>query len=266
MPLKNHTSFSLEVPGLGRRFLQASGLDVILNSLKQPNSQVGREAIRTDLKDISIAADKQLHEKISAFLLSHSDYPILSEEADDQLDFAKAKGPYWIIDPLDGSLNFHRSIPLNCISIALWEGRKPRLGIVYDFHRDEMFEADTKKGAFLNGVPIHVSTTKKPSDGIVSTGFPSWRSYEAKALKQFVSKVQNWKKVRMIGSAALTLAWISSGRFDAYVEEDVRIWDVAAGLALVQAAGGSILCKPNARKNFVTTIATNGSIPLKLLA
>jgi myo-inositol-1(or 4)-monophosphatase len=121
------------------------------------------------------------------------------------------------------------------------------------------------KGARLNGEKIETSPVKNKNQGVICTGFPSWRDYGTDSLSRFVRKVQEWKKVRMIGSAALSLAWVACGRVEAYMEEDIRIWDVAAGLALVRAAGGEIYFKTNISANFVTAAAANSYISIKEL-
>lgn len=218
-------------------------------------------------KDISLSTDKFINRELISFLKANTTFPILSEESENQANFLQFNDHFWIVDPLDGTLNYSRSIPISCISIALWKGVKPIIGVIYDFLRDEMFIGVAKKsefakevGAWLNNIPIITSEVKSKSDGVIATGFPSWRDYGTKSIAQFVTKVQQWKKVRLLGSAALSLAWVASGRMDAYVEEDIRIWDVAAGLSLVKAAGGEVFLKVNNRPNFVTAVATNGKI------
>ena len=173
---------------------------------------------------------------------------------------------------MDGTLNYSRSIPISCISIALWQRQKPVIGIIYDFYHDEMFTGAVeqspihgKVGAWLNNEPIMTAHVQDKKQGVICTGFPSWRDYGNESLYRFIKKVQGWKKVRLIGSAALSLAWVACGRVDAYMEEDIRIWDVAAGLALVKAAGGNVYFKANERSNFITAIATNRHIPIKEL-
>lgn len=219
-------------------------------------------------KDISINIDKYFNDEILKILNEESNFPILSEENKNGKDYKKYLDYYWIIDPLDGSLNLSRDIPLNCISVSLWKSDKPILGIIWDFNRSELFlgvndnSLGIEKGAWRNGVSISVSNVSKKENGIVSTGFPSWRSYESKALLNFIDLIKDFKKVRLLGSAALSLAWVSCGRFDAYIEEDIRIWDVAAGVALIEAAGGDILIKAKERANFVTAIASNGQIKI----
>ena len=218
-------------------------------------------------KDISLALDKQLHEEINYFLRTHFQFPILSEEAQNPLDFQHYEEYVWIVDPLDGSMNYSREIPISCVSIALWRTRQPLIGVIWDFNRGDLYTGVTQSselageaGAWLNGQPISVSDIQQKQHGILCTGFPSWRDYGTESLLNFVMLVQDWKKIRMIGSAALSLAWVASGKADAYIEEDIRIWDVAAGLALVQAAGGNVYCVPGERMNFVIASATNGCV------
>lgn len=223
-------------------------------------------------KDISLSTDKYLNKEITTFLQSNFPYPVLSEESKEQLDFRDYDDYFWIIDPLDGTLNYSRSIPISCISIALWQKQKPVIGIIYDFYHDEMFSGAVEQspihreeGAWLNNEPIMTAHVLDKSQGVICTGFPSWRDYGTESLLKFVKKIQDWKKVRLIGSAALSLAWVACGRVDAYMEEDIRIWDVAAGLALVKAAGGNVYFKANERSNFVTAIAANKNLLIKEL-
>ena len=167
-------------------------------------------------------------------MLSRS-HPVLSEEAGGAID---EKGPTWIVDPLDGTVNYSRGIPISCVSIALWD-KGPVLGVVYDFNRDEMFSGIVGQGAFLNDDEIFVSKTIDRADAIMFTGFPAASSFDTEKLSGFVRLVQRYKKVRLLGSAALSLAYVACGRGDAYMEQRIRIWDVAAGVALVNAAGGA---------------------------
>ena len=105
--------------------------------------------------------------------------------------------------------------------------------------------------------PIKVSKIDKKEEAVICTGFPSGRKYDAGSLHAFIKRIIGWKKVRLLGSAALSLAWLGSGRVEAYIEEDIRIWDVAAGLAIVKAAGGEIEFQIRKEKNFVTVKAKN---------
>ncbi|WP_169517971.1 inositol monophosphatase family protein [Sediminispirochaeta bajacaliforniensis] len=228
-----------------------------------------RKILSAEKKDISLSTDKYINDRIASFLKNSFPYPVLSEENDIKTNYLNYDQCFWILDPLDGTLNYSRDIPLSCISIALWRKQQPVLGMIYDINHDEMYigvlenELGLTAGVWKNNAEISVSNTEKINTGILSTGFPSWRNYERESLYSFILLVQQWKKIRLVGSAALSLAWVASGRFDAYIEEDIRIWDVAAGLALVKAAGGDILCIPGKRENFVTAIATNGIIKAK---
>lgn len=193
-------------------------------------------------KDIKLQADLESEEIIINVLSQHFNYPILSEESGELNDFSQ-EGRYWVVDPIDGTLNFSRAIPFSCISIALYEKQTPILGVIYDFNRNEMFSALVGVGAWLNERPIHASNVTVRSNAVIATGFPSLRSYDKSSLDEFVTFVRDFKKVRLFGSAALSLAYVASGRIDAYCEDGIRFWDVAAGLAIVQAAGGSVYCR-----------------------
>lgn len=116
--------------------------------------------------------------------------------------------------------------------MALWKDKKPIFGIIYDFNRDELFSAYVGYKAFLNDIEIKNVNNFEKSKSVLATGFPTYMSHDSDTLKNFIDQVQTFKKIRMIGSAALSLAYVSCGRFDAYFEENIKIWDVAAGIAI----------------------------------
>lgn len=245
---------------------------IYIKKLREGVQYDSKTSLSSIKKDISLSTDKYLDKEITTFLQSNFPYLVLSEESGKQSDFRDYDDYFWIIDPLDGTLNYSRSIPISCISVALWQKQNPILGIIYDFYHDEMFTGVVEKteitgnvGAWLNGKPVTTAPVATKAQGVICTGFPSWRDYGSESLLNFVKKVREWKKVRLIGSAALSLAWVACGRVDAYMEEDIRIWDVAAGLALVKAAGGNIYYKANKRPNFVTTVATCKTISINQL-
>lgn len=196
--------------------------------------------------DLKLGADRQSEQIIMAKLHDGSNYPVLSEEIG-ETGYPDPHGYRWIVDPLDGSVNYRYGLPLACVSIALWRNATPCCGVVYDFWRDELFHAATGLGAFLNGQPTGVTATANLDQAVIATGFPANRDFADDALRKFITTLQRFRKVRLLGSAALSLAYVASGRVDAYHEEDIMLWDVAAGMALVNSAGGCASMKMSER-------------------
>jgi myo-inositol-1(or 4)-monophosphatase len=195
----------------------------------------------SDAKDIKTQADIAAQSAIFLKLTS-SGIPIISEENENK--HVELRGPTWIVDPLDGTLNFSRGFPMACVSIALWDGESPILGVIADIYHGNIFSGFVGEAAYLDGKKISVSDLTDASQAVICTGFPSGRNYERESLLEFVEKVRRFKKVRMLGSAALMLAQVAAGRADFYEEEGIYLWDVAAGLALVRAAGGDFRMIP----------------------
>ncbi|EOH3838898.1 inositol monophosphatase family protein [Campylobacter jejuni] len=184
-------------------------------------------------KDIKLQADLDSEKIICEILSNFFNYPILSEESYN-ISKEEKKEIYWIVDPLDGSLNFSQDIPICCVSVALYKGDKPILGVVYDFYRDEMFSGLVGIGTWLNNKKISVLNTKKDKkQAVLATGFSSYMNYSRSELEKFITHIQEFKKIRLLGSAALSLAYVACGRVDAYYEKDIAFWDVAAGMALI---------------------------------
>ena len=127
---------------------------------------------------------------------------------------------------------------MSAISIALWENGHPILGVIQDLFHDQVFYSYKNKGAWLNNKKIKVSTTKNISEAILATGYPSGSNLETTYLRNIVTNIQNYKKIRMLGSASLMLCYLATGNFDVYTENDIYIWDIAAGLCIVRDAGG----------------------------
>jgi len=211
-------------------------------------------------RDVKIEADLKLHRLIAERLAGETPYPVLSEEGDGLQASGSVPGHRWIIDPLDGSLNFSRGIPLSCISIALWRGIEPLLGVIYDLNRVELFSGLAAGGAWLNGQPVRVSDVETKGQAILVTGFPTGGDFSGTALSEIVREIQAYKKVRLLGSAALSLAYVACGRADAYQENDIAIWDVAAGLAIVKGAGGVAGFRTGGKENRLIVRAANGRL------
>lgn len=224
---------------LAVRAAQAAG-ECLRDAATRPRkvlSEIGR--------DIKLQADQDAEARILE-VLKTSPYPILAEESGEH-GMEGCNGPAWIVDPLDGTLNFNRGVPICCTSIALAQGEDLLLGLIYDFNRDELFTGIAGEGAWLNGAPMRVSDVNEPGKAILTTGFPTNRDYADDSLLEFVQYIQRFKKVRLLGSAALMLAYVACGRFEAYAEDDIMFWDVAGGAALVLAAGGYVEMRPSAR-------------------
>jgi len=192
-------------------------------------------------KDIKTEADMAAHEYICE-KLSNTGIPIISEEGNNEK--FNVSDRQWIIDPIDGTLNLFRRFCMSAVSIALWEGGVPVLGVVHHLFSNEVFTSFQHRGAYKNDHRISVSTIKQKNEAILATGFPSGRDYSKISLDKFIVNIQKYKKIRMLGSAALMLSYVANGNFDVYHEEDIYIWDVAAGLALVLEAGGTYRIRP----------------------
>ncbi len=211
-------------------------------------------------KDIKISADLRTEEVIIENLQQKADIPILSEEQGMIKESAGTNELCWVVDPLDGTVNYHRGIPMSNVSIGLCYRDEFILGVIYDFNRDELFRGIVGIGAWINDLPIRVSSVEKINEAIICTGFPVSMNLSKENIGSFVNKVQRYKKIRMIGSAALSLAYVASGRVDVYYENNIKLWDVAAGIALVRAAGG-IVWQSNKKDNILEhVLASNKSL------
>ena len=209
-------------------------------------------------KDVKISADGESEHLIIDILKEKSNLAILSEEKGIIEAAAESDDLRWIVDPLDGSLNFLRGIPSCCVSIGLWSRTRPMLGAIYDFNREELFTGIAETGAWLNGNSIKVSEISAENEAVLFTGFPVNTDYSPHALRDYIDQVRVFKKVRLIGSAALSLAYVAAGRGDAYFERDIMLWDVTAGLAILSGAGGKYSIRETNGGNAYEVYATNG--------
>lgn len=188
-------------------------------------------------------------------------HTILAEEGSTGGD---DRGHRWIIDPLDGTTNYSHGMPPFCVSIAYERAGELSVGVVYDPTIGEMFVAERGKGATLNGKAIHVSSTSVLRRALLATGFPYDAALMPLALSQFVWFARRAQAVRRIGSAALDMAYVAAGRFDGYWEASIHSWDIAAGVLLVEEAGGvvtSIHGRPlDLETPELTVLASNGTL------
>lgn len=174
------------------------------------------------------------------------------------------QGPRWIVDPLDGTINYAHGVPAFCVSIGVEQDGRMLAGGVYDAFKDEMFLAERGQGARLNGKKIRVSDTKELHKALLATGFPYDRQKKAAYYSERVRRALTvGRDVRRLGSAALDLAYVACGRFDAYWEYNVNPWDVSAGWLLVEEAGGRVTRidgAPYRVDDPSQTLATNGRL------
>lgn len=204
-------------------------------------------------KDIKLAADREA-ETLILELLQPTGIPILTEESGDMGD-AGTQGWRWLVDPLDGTMNFYKGLALCVVSIALWRGEEPVGGVVHDFVNDELFRGVAGHGATLNGRAIAVSSVRDVGQAVLMTGFPLRNELSEAKLGELLTLVRAYKKVRMLGTSALMLAYVACGRADTYMEEGPNLWDFGAGLALVRAAGGEVACVTDGRGPWTRTVS-----------
>ena len=178
-------------------------------------------------------------------------------------------GRVWILDPLDGTVNFIHGVPHVAVSVALWEEGQPVVGVVHDVGRDEVFAAGRGRGATIDGKNIRVTDTAEIGRGLVATGFPYDPRSHADALAATMGRVlAEVQGIRRFGSAALDLAWVAAGRYDAYWEYRLQPWDTAAGHLIVEEAGGRVtdLSGVPYRPDATAILASNGHLHDRLRA
>ena len=188
-------------------------------------------------KDIKLKADITSENQIKEIIFKNSSFPILAEESGkSKEDLGKT---FWVIDPLDGTANYNRDIPICCVSIGLVHKMEPLAGVIFDFNNNDLYVGNCLKNiSTLNNKKINVSMLKQKEEAILITGLPHGTDYSDEALNKMVIDMQLWKKVRMIGSAAMASCYVASGKADLYKENGIFFWDIVAGAAIVNSAGG----------------------------
>ena len=188
--------------------------------------------------DIKLELDVRSQELITGILLAKfPDHAIFGEEG----IAGNQESPYqWIVDPIDGTVNFFYGLPHFCISIALRHEGEIILGVIYDPMRDELWQVERGGQALLNGKPVKVSPRTELREAVLSVGFSKSQAQFGNSLGLFEKMLQRVRKCRLMGSAALDLAYVATGRLDGYIESSVSLWDIAAGQLLVEAAGGKV--------------------------
>jgi len=197
-------------------------------------------------------------------ILSKSGIPVLGEE----LAKTEPSGTYWLVDPLDGTTNYAHGFPWFAPSIALMEEKTPVLGVIYHVMTDELFFAERGKGALLNRRRLKVSETGELGKALLATGFPyNVHQKPEKVLGAFGDFLVKARGIRRAGAAALDLAYVACGRFDGFWEALLKPWDTAAGILLVEEAGGLVTnFRGESFNPFVPHIvASNGKIHQEML-
>lgn len=224
--------------------------------------------------DIKLALDKECQRLIETGLQKKFPHiPVLGEEGE-KGDLAYELR--WIVDPIDGTVNYFHGIPHACVSIALQEktsentqsiyedGYKTTLGVIYDPFTDEMWTAICGDKTRVNGRVVTVSGRDKLRESILAIGFSKTKGMLKTMLPAFQKLVNRVRKVRIMGSAALSLAYVAGGRMDAYVERGVRLWDIAAGGLMVECAGGTFIHEPISKDRSYFMIASTPELLPKI--
>ena len=209
-------------------------------------------------REIKSKIDKDCEKIIINDLLKTS-IPMLSEETEG-LTFSNQKGLLWVIDPLDGTVNYLRNFGNCSVSIALFKDNEPVFGVIGEFPSKSIFWGGPKIKSFKGKEGINVSKINNKKKAILCTGFPSRYIFNRTNEKNFFEKIKKFSKIRMIGSASLSLIKLSQGQAEAYLEENIMIWDVAAGLAILRGSGGKYKISKGSYKNAINVIAHNGVI------
>jgi len=193
--------------------------------------------LSNNARDLKLQIDIDAEEIIKEYITQKSSLPILAEESGKSGDLDEF---FWVVDPLDGTSNFLRNIPISCVSISLMQGLTSVIGAIFDFNNSDLYYAHKDSKAYVNNLELSVSSLNLKKESTLVTGIPAKDNYSDEEFKNMISDFQSWKKIRMIGSAAMASVYVASGKAEAYKENGIFLWDIAAGAAIVEAAGGKI--------------------------
>ncbi len=194
-----------------------------------------KEGVNNLVTEADHASEKAIFDVIKK---EHPDHFLLSEEAGEMVTGSSYK---WIIDPIDGTVNFAHGIPICCVSIGIEQDGEMVMGAVYNPFFGEFYFAQKGYGASLNDKKIHVSRETKVINSCLVTGFPyTYINHPNGPLEVFSRLIRSGVPVRRLGSAAMDLCWVASGRFDGFYEHKLQAWDSAAGFLIVEEAGGRV--------------------------
>ena len=212
-------------------------------------------------RELKSSADR-IVENVILDRLIPTNIEILSEERG-KINGKNTDGKMWIIDPLDGTVNYVRQLGPCSVSIALWRENRPIFGVICEYPSMKLFWGGPTIGAFSDGEPIEVSMTVDSKKGVLCSGFPSRFTFEVKSAQEFLNIAQNFAKVRMLGVASLSLIKVACGAADMYYEKGIMIWDIAAGLAILEGAGGKFRLIPSESEFVFQVHASNNKIEIE---
>ena len=211
---------------IAKEAAKEAGIFLLQNKLNE------KEIYSEEGRDIKLQLDRETEDLIRKKLES-TNIPVLGEEFGGE---GSPESERWVIDPIDGTANYFRGLDQCCISIALIDKNEALVGVVYNFNNGEMYAAAKGLGCYLNDAKVNVSDIDQKSKASLTTGFPASETIDSQY--NFLDDLKGWKKIRMFGSAALSCAYVASGKCDYYAEKGVYLWDFAAGICLVNEAGG----------------------------
>ena len=232
----------------------------VASSFEQYNNPKFKDYLHSpeNNKEIKSFADSFFEKKILTQLTPFG-FPILTEESG-YLTNNSNSDTFFIVDPLDGTFNFVKGLGPCALSIALWRDKKPIFGVIYDLVTRQLIYGGSKFGSYCDNNKITVSDTKNKSDASICTGFPTRFELNDSNLNDFFNIIKPFAKVRMIGSASISLANVARGISDVYFERDIMLWDIAAGIAIVDGAGGKYLLKESSERWSYEVHASNANI------
>ena len=247
----------MEVQDISKDIILAKKAALKAGELLKNKKKEINEILNSDPKDTKLKADVESENLIKSIISAESTYPILAEESGKSTN--DLGDVFWVIDPLDGTANYNRDIPICCVSIGLVIEMKPILGIIYDFNNDHMYSGDKFSNiSKMNDISINVSQKSDKKESILITGLPHNTDYSDSSLNNMIKDMQDWQKIRMIGSAAIAACYIASGKAERYQETGIYLWDIVAGAAIVESAGGSAEIL-NIRENFQVDVIFSNS-------
>lgn len=221
--------------------LLATAIEAVVRAGELQMARFGSD-FRVDKKgaiDLVTEVDVEVERMFRALIAQrYPDHDVLAEEMGQTRQGARHR---WVFDPLDGTTNYAHGVPIFCSTLALEMDGQPVVGAVFDPNRRELFTAERGVGAWMNGLPLHVSSSATLDDSVLVTGFPyDVRERPDDVLALFAAFLRQARAVRRLGSAAIDLCWVAAGRLDGFWEQGLQSWDTMAGALIVEQAGGRV--------------------------